>query len=930
MKPSLYRELTNQLLAYTTNVVLEDDAISQANGVGPKKPINVGSDKTRAAVNSHHSHQVSPDEVAATHIERLLAAIERLRGERDDLRRHVHFLETEARFAAESARTSPEAVDVHHHPKAATGSVVTSSEAEVTVEKNRLLRRMDHALIVSAIVMGNLQHQADAAADDFSQHLANIQRRLDEKEEKLGEMEVQLEVTVQCLSDASSERKELQSQVSLLESRDEEREAEIFRLTNAYKEMHALLECAETTIAETTASLEEIQSERDSLILQVTNLQTDLNGAQEDLAEAEQRYSSLQCHQLASMSSNEVIRSLRDQIEELNNRVLRRTEQIGIHQHDIKRLETNMRLQEERIAEMTAELEMLSAQKEAMVEDCADAREARDEAIQRVEELEMEVEGLEGRTEMLEGRIRCIEAEREIEVSSLVGLVIESVGQCRDATTRAKNTENEAEKVRSAGLMQDEIAANNIRQITVAFALSQLGSKQLIRSLQSADEAGTLLRNQLTDLQAQLATSLPRLADARSLAELQADQIKDLQTRLQDLHSINEEMERNHHNVVQDLIRLKGQLDDRQAETQLLAETEIPLGDNDPQRQLDQLRDQYTEEVAELKLRLSSTTNDLEEARRLHSEAEAHYEETFNELARSKQQLTDSLQVASDRSEIEKEVINLRARHAEELELLQQQLHTAAAEAHEAKCTLGTLQSVHQQDLDKLARTEQEHKHRLEELTERSQALEYQLEIERTRNTSQASDLQAKLEASSEAVCRLERELREESERVALEKEAHEKDRNMAVEQSAKAESIRADLHEEINTLRVELEKSRSALESLQEEKECLRVNMTNLEAEIQRSISLGRYLESQVKDRCVRLSFMGSRGSLKFLLASGRSHRSRRRLNGLARTFPVPRSRARQQKLVFPCRCRNMNEQCPICNGNWLSFDQNPTWKKP
>jgi hypothetical protein len=44
-----------------------------------------------------------------------------------------------------------------------------------------------------------------------------------------------------------------------------------------------------------------------------------------------------------------------------------RTSQIGVHQDDIKCLETNLRLQEDHIGEMTSELEV------AMAEDCADS-----------------------------------------------------------------------------------------------------------------------------------------------------------------------------------------------------------------------------------------------------------------------------------------------------------------------------------------------------------------------------------------------------------------------------------------------------------------------------------------------------------------------------------------------------------------------------
>ena len=60
---------------------------------------------------------------------------------------------------------------------------------------------------------------------------------------------------------------------------------------------------------------------------------------------------------------NEATRNLQRLIQELVNRVMRRTEQIGIHQHDIKHLETDLCLQEERLAGMTIELEMMGSER---------------------------------------------------------------------------------------------------------------------------------------------------------------------------------------------------------------------------------------------------------------------------------------------------------------------------------------------------------------------------------------------------------------------------------------------------------------------------------------------------------------------------------------------------------------------------------------
>ncbi|KAF8209156.1 hypothetical protein K438DRAFT_1960888 [Mycena galopus ATCC 62051] len=104
----------------------------------------------------------------------------------------------------------------------------------------------------------------------------------------------------------------------------------------------------------------------------------DLEAAQREVAEAETRYSALQFQQLNSMMSNEATQMLRKQLADQEDRVLRRTELVGILQHESKRLETNLKLQEDRRNEMTTELE------------------ARDAAIARVEDLEMDVETLEG------------------------------------------------------------------------------------------------------------------------------------------------------------------------------------------------------------------------------------------------------------------------------------------------------------------------------------------------------------------------------------------------------------------------------------------------------------------------------------------------------------------------------------------------------
>lgn len=179
-------------------------------------------------------------------------------------------------------------------------------------------------------------------------------------------------------------------------------------------------------------------------------------------------------------------------------RVARRTEQIGIHQHDIRRLETNLRLQEERLNEMTVELETLATQKAAMVEDCADAREARDAALSRVETLEMELEALDGKSE-----------QSDQALISLVAVFMETVSQAKNRMNemRAKDANttdelravyehqqtllrvSEDDKRSLAGLQQClQDSDVEIRQMGIALAMSRTEVRTVVEAFDRLKE----------------------------------------------------------------------------------------------------------------------------------------------------------------------------------------------------------------------------------------------------------------------------------------------------------------------------------------------------------------------------------------------------------------------------------------------------------
>jgi chromosome segregation ATPase len=423
------------------------------------------------------SLQAQPDDATIATIERLLAAIDRLRVERDDLRRDVQFLETESRFAIESLEAK----------LSASVSTVTSRGAMEVTQSRRIVERSALVATASAVVIRHLDFRYSQLQEelritqnqcaDWQSQLQVKNQTIEQQTDKIHALEVQLGVSMSNLHGLCKQRDDIESNFTQRELQWEEERQRINRLNQNN------LEELGRQVQELSRTLENVEYERDSLALQATNLTSELHSTKQELANGESRYSSLQFQQLSTMSASEANRVLRDQLKEMEMRIARRTEQIGIHQHDIRRLETNLRLQEERLNEMTVELETLAAQKAAMVEDCADAREARDAALSRVETLEMELEALDGKSE-----------QSDQALISLVAVFMETVSQAKNRMNemRAKdaNTTDELRAVydhqqtllrvseddkRSLAALQQCLQDSDveIRQMGIALAMSR-------------------------------------------------------------------------------------------------------------------------------------------------------------------------------------------------------------------------------------------------------------------------------------------------------------------------------------------------------------------------------------------------------------------------------------------------------------------------
>ncbi|KAJ7459169.1 hypothetical protein B0H11DRAFT_1737318 [Mycena galericulata] len=681
-------------------------------------------------------------------IARLLGAIERIRAERDALRRDVQFLQSEAKFTEEALEARIASLTAANSDDASVADSRLHSELQLLHrqiaeaanreqallhEKNQELRRMGLAATASAVVIEHLRSQRGSTSEEALPSSTTSENALEDASRRLKDLQLQVDSASQSLDAMTRQRDELLSQMAAKESGWAE---ELDGIRAAHQDDLAQLDAR---LGDMSRMLDDVETERNALNLQVTNLFKDLEDAQREIAEGETRYSALQFHQLSAMSTNEASVALREQLKEQELRVLRRTELVGILQHDVARMGTNLKLQEDRLGEMTTELD-------AMVEDCADARQARDAAIARAEDLEVDVETLEARLE-----------DGDAALCALVGVLMETVNRSRHA-------------------------------------LRQLKENRAAPAAESVDW------------------------EAR-VAELDKQQ--------QDLQSLVSSMQASH------------QAEIKQFDSQL-AEKDRLLSDNDLEGELTRLKVKHVEELGLLQGRLVETASALDEAQARCEAAEEEYRQALLDSTRTKQELEATAGEAATQAEgLRAEIARIRDEHATAVEELRKQVTSAVSDAHQVQTAHEELETLHQHTVRDLAQVREASEARLRELEDRVAELDAQLEEQTARCGTLIED-----------AATLRHQLQQDAEAREQELEEHSAALYDAQERREHAESSSQDLKLELSAVAAELAQARSEVESVQEERTALQEEITALQAEIQRSLTLRRYLENQVKEK--------------------------------------------------------------------------------
>lgn len=790
--------------------------------------------------------QPNYDEATVIYVERLLCAVDRLRGERDDLRRDIQFLESESRFTIEaleaklSASVSSvcdESVTTIAQMKAemddlyAQLSEMNQRQFAALGRKNEEMKRLALAATSSLLIVAHLSScndhlqgrldEARTVATNSEQGLIHAGEACFEGKTRFKELENKFHAVVLCLEAMTRQRDDLQAE---LETKDRAWKEEFGAVELAQQERSDKLEEVVCQLTDFTQQLEDVESERDSLTLQVTNLMTDLATAQQELANAESRYSSLQFHQLSTMTSNEANRALRDQIEELEMRVMRRTEQIGVHQHDIRRLETNLRLQEERLAEMTMELEMLAAQKDAMVEDCADAREARDRALSQGEALEEEMENMEVRLQ-----------EEEDSVRLLIGVVFETVSKARQTILRAETRDRDFE--------------DDQRQLTIALAVSQVEQAGVADYIEQIRHENAQLNMWATNLEDQLrikdgaVSSLSSdlnlaIQDSSRFASEFAVRSSELEAEICRLQTIISTQEKGHQAALSDLHNHHEDVQKR------MQEGESPNNNGDSSSQ------QQANEIVALQSRLADANMALTELRSIKRSSGSNDQKAILEATNGRSQHETQIEATQDKPLAIPEREEGFKEHYEEIcSSLRIELEQMARKATDLQEIQLKLQLENERVCAQLTLVQQENIAAAVQAQDRLSLTLTQLEAQKAQLQEQLEEATYQLEKSTQQTAQLSQQLRDDRDKTNLDREQYSAQMLVVTERQQKADAELLRAHEDLEILNEKLAQAEMHCRSVEDEKLVFLEQITTMKAEIQRLLSLTRFLENQVKE---------------------------------------------------------------------------------
>ncbi|KAF9511449.1 hypothetical protein BS47DRAFT_1469884 [Hydnum rufescens UP504] len=693
----------------------------------------------------------------------LFVTLGRLRSERDELNRTLAFARDEARIRittleAERSHSTTDTNVLRDHVRSLVDRL-SAARSEV-----KRLKSLSSATLIT------IQHLGPHGTEDLSAPTHSVHSRT-------------------IMEDFEPHIVESESRVESVMSYPEEEAGQSSHSSSA-QQQSLTIEEERALLQERCAGLEDdvayLQQQLDEAVNYAKELRDEHLAARESDGDDEDDSTDIS-------SGKQFTGIFRKEIEQLELRIERRNEQIGIHQAEIARLETNFALLEDANVEMAAELETLTSERDCMVADCAEAREARDRALARIDALEEQVEGF---ASQLETSMKAAVAAREAELQS----VLADTHEFHQSQVEALVLEIFSAMGR-ASFAEQSLASSHEALVEAAELENQLQLSENER-VRATDEF-TTIKDQQEHILSDMRTKESELTRLRDLTASTQGTVARL-TR--DLDHAKEELERKDVEMFGDHDTLRSTIASLQSQITTL--DAAFKGAEEQIRTLHLDLASSRSRVDELQAAKESLAVDLEQ------QARDHLHEMDNLITSHDMQIINLQKAHGTRLEAESEKQEALDRRVQELVVrcraLELELSDAIAQAKgEHERHIDNLQSSHMEMLSKAR-------------SERDEAISTIME--------QQDSLQNISEARVSEVRELTAELSEMTKLLRLNEE-----------------NQRA-VHQELGDARLRLAAQETSIRVLQEEHSSLHLELQTRSDEHKRTLGMKRFLEQDVK----------------------------------------------------------------------------------
>jgi chromosome segregation ATPase len=468
------------------------------------------------------SDQADMDAVAS-----LFVTLQRIREERDTLRGSVEFLSFELRAKEhaveqrlESQRSSSQLLlQSAEDDVAQLRRDLTSCEARLLQSHEDSLRALEEcnmqlyrtqAMSTAAFVA--LQHtnaQKDSEAQMWMANVTQLESMLEEERQandKAQAFKADIEQRDRSMNDLNDRYAEATRNL-----RDTTRE--LRKLQEKFNDLEEARGKLEGSLEEESVRYRDLEREHSSQVIAYHRLEETHNILREELYEARMEADQLRNNHMTDLAreSPDAQSVLQGHIEELDARIIRRNEQIGTQQNDIRRLDMNLRIAENAVEEMRLELGELRAQNISLQEDAATVRHERNHAEKELDLARGDLDALRTSVDKRENLLRQNEEARGLEIATLVEVISTHSLQVQNVTRELGEAQVELSELQN--LLKQTPAADRSYSVPTSHQEELEKLRQTITDISASHEQDSSLLKEYSRRVEALEQSLQEATD---------------------------------------------------------------------------------------------------------------------------------------------------------------------------------------------------------------------------------------------------------------------------------------------------------------------------------------------------------------------------------------------------------------------------------